>query len=68
MVVFWNHVVVIRTAHDFDLHLYFGAARPPDLPFHVHERQFLNLVRVTRDPCRLMELMTQEVPDGVDFD
>ena len=61
-------IVVIGTDHGFVLTLYLGRARAPDIPFHVDETRFLELTRVSRDPRRLIELMTREEVDGIDFD
>jgi hypothetical protein len=39
-----SKVVVIRTDHDFDLHLHLGDHPVPNAPHHVGEAEFLALV------------------------
>lgn len=69
MLILDNHVVTIRCPrHGFDLHLYLGRARAPDIPFHVDEKRFNRLLCVTRDPQQLIDIMSREVPEGIDFD
>jgi hypothetical protein len=65
MLILSHHVVTVRTAHGFDLHLYFGNVKVPKEPYHVHERHFLNMVKTTHDPRRRMALMIREVDDAL---
>lgn len=57
-------IVVIGTP-DFILTLYTGRDRAPNLPFHVDETAFLNLIRDDSDPERLKTALAQIVDEGL---
>lgn len=58
-------IVVIGTAHDFVLTLYLGRSKAPNLPFHVDETAFLNLIHDDSDPERLKTALAQTVDEGL---
>jgi hypothetical protein len=57
-------IVVIRCP-DFDLHLYLGKSKAPNLPFHVDETAFLNLIRDDTDPERLKAALARTVDEDL---